>query len=360
RAPEAVVHNHGAHFAGQFARQLRVLEIEEEVTPTGLPSMNCYAERAIGSVRRELLRHIRVADAKELQFYLDEYRRYANTERPHQGVDGRTPEEFAAGKPEAEIIDLAEVGSRRLERRPYATAFSRATPSSPSPRPRRLPDDDTRGLQSRAPASRTARTGALCPQAAPGAPAPASAAPRANVGGLVVAVDGAGVVEDAAEEVSWDLAGGRSTPVDHPGGPSGSRVPLRTPIVERDAGLRDEHPAATRVQLRAPRSSEGSRAFARSRLNGARNLAEAAWSRSHVVRRDAEGSLGVHAFGPSRSTRSGSTPPGAPRRPRDSPRTPRPCPATRGSGPWRATSRRGPPGPPRARRSRRSPSSSRR
>jgi transposase InsO family protein len=123
RAPKAVVHDHGTHFAGQFARQLRVLEIEEEVTPTGLPSMNCYAERAIGSVRRELLRHLRVADAKELQFYLDEYRRYANTERPHQGIDGRTPEEFAASKPEAEVIDLAEVRNRRLERRPYANGI---------------------------------------------------------------------------------------------------------------------------------------------------------------------------------------------------------------------------------------------
>jgi len=82
--------------------------------------MNCYAERAIGSVRRELLRHIRIADAKELQFYLDEYRRYANTERPHQGIDGRTPEEFAASKPEAEVIDVADIRKRRLERRPYA------------------------------------------------------------------------------------------------------------------------------------------------------------------------------------------------------------------------------------------------
>ncbi|WP_426744653.1 helix-turn-helix domain-containing protein [Myxococcus faecalis] len=119
RAPKAVVHDHGTHFAGQFARQLRVLEIEEEVTLTGLPSMNCYAARAIGSVRRELLRHIRVADAKELQFYLDEYRRYANTERPHQGIDGRTPEEFAASKPEAAVIDLADVRKRR----PYANGI---------------------------------------------------------------------------------------------------------------------------------------------------------------------------------------------------------------------------------------------
>ena len=79
---------------GQFERQMRVLDIENELTPVGLPSMNCYAERAIGSIRRELLRHIRVADAKELQFFLDEYRRYANTERPHQGIGGRTPPMF--------------------------------------------------------------------------------------------------------------------------------------------------------------------------------------------------------------------------------------------------------------------------
>lgn len=120
RKPTAVVHDHGAHFAGQFERQLRVLEVEDELTPTGLPSMNCYAERAVGSVRRELLRHIRVADAKELQYFLDEYRRYANTERPHQGIDGRTPEERAKGVPEADVIDLAAVRRRKLQRREYA------------------------------------------------------------------------------------------------------------------------------------------------------------------------------------------------------------------------------------------------
>lgn len=39
RTPKAVVHDHGTHFRGQFERQLRVLEIEEELTPPGLPSM---------------------------------------------------------------------------------------------------------------------------------------------------------------------------------------------------------------------------------------------------------------------------------------------------------------------------------
>ncbi len=125
RAPRAVVHDHGAHFMGQFERQMRVLEIENELTPPGLPSMNCYAERAIGSVRRELLRRIRVADAKELQFFLDEYRRYANTERPHQGIDGRTPEERSNDAPLAEVIDLAGVRKRKLQRREYAHGLLR-------------------------------------------------------------------------------------------------------------------------------------------------------------------------------------------------------------------------------------------
>lgn len=125
RTPKAVVHDHGAHFMGQFERQMRVLEIENELTPVGLPSMNCYAERAIGSIRREMLRHIRVADAKELQFFLDEYRRYANTERPHQGIGGRTPEEHSKDAPLAEVIDLDTVRRRKLQRREYAHGLLR-------------------------------------------------------------------------------------------------------------------------------------------------------------------------------------------------------------------------------------------
>jgi transposase len=39
RTPAAVLHDHGPHFLGQFARQLRVLEIEDRLTPTGLPSL---------------------------------------------------------------------------------------------------------------------------------------------------------------------------------------------------------------------------------------------------------------------------------------------------------------------------------
>src|SRR2546421_10077875 len=114
--PTRVLHDHGPQFFGHF----QVLEIEQEVPPVRIPQMNCYAERAIGSIRRELLRHVRPRDAVGLQFYLDEYRRYANTERPHQALEGRTPAEVSTAEPETEVIDLAALRLRRLVRRAYA------------------------------------------------------------------------------------------------------------------------------------------------------------------------------------------------------------------------------------------------
>jgi transposase-like protein len=123
RKPIALVHDRGSHFQGTFQRALGVLDIDEEVTLARRPMLNCYAERAIGSVRRELLRHIRVADAFELQFYLDEYRTFANAERAHQGIDGRTPREVSTEEPEAEVLDLAEARRRKLVRRSYANGL---------------------------------------------------------------------------------------------------------------------------------------------------------------------------------------------------------------------------------------------
>ncbi|OGQ95961.1 MAG: hypothetical protein A2284_11510 [Deltaproteobacteria bacterium RIFOXYA12_FULL_61_11] len=120
RQPAAVVHDHGTHFLGQFERQLRVLEIERRRTPVALPFVNGTAERAIKSVRLEMLNHIRVRDVEELQWYLDEYRAYYNEHRANQATDGQTPAAFSRGSPGAEVISLDEVRQRRLVRRRFA------------------------------------------------------------------------------------------------------------------------------------------------------------------------------------------------------------------------------------------------
>jgi transposase len=120
RRPETVVHDHGTSFLGQFERQLRVLEIERRRTPVALPFVNGTAERAIKSVRLEMLNHVRVRDVEELQWYLDEYRAYYNENRANQATDGQTPAAFSRGSPGAEVISLDEVRQRRLVRRRFA------------------------------------------------------------------------------------------------------------------------------------------------------------------------------------------------------------------------------------------------
>ena len=120
RQPAAVMHDHGTQFYGQFERQLRVMEIDQRRTPVALPYVNGSAERAIKSVRFELLNHVRVGGAEELQWYLDEYRAHYLADRANQALDGQTPAAFGRGEKLAEVIDLDAVRRRRLVRSSHA------------------------------------------------------------------------------------------------------------------------------------------------------------------------------------------------------------------------------------------------
>ncbi|MGH7298033.1 MAG: transposase [Polyangiaceae bacterium] len=120
RAPLAVLHDHGTHFRGQFARQLRVLGIENRRSPVGMPNANAFAERAIQTVQRELLRHVRVRDAAELQPLMNDFRAYANGDRSHQALRGLTPQGFGRGESTGSVIDLPQLRRQRLVRRTYA------------------------------------------------------------------------------------------------------------------------------------------------------------------------------------------------------------------------------------------------
>jgi len=118
RKPQGLVHDHGATFFGHFERQMRVMEIPQHVTAVRSPWLNAFAERTIYSVRRELLSHVLARDADELQWYLDEYRHWANHARPHNGLNGLAPGDV--GKPQAAVLELDDLRGRRLERKRYA------------------------------------------------------------------------------------------------------------------------------------------------------------------------------------------------------------------------------------------------
>jgi transposase InsO family protein len=83
RRPTAVMHDRAPQFAGQVARQLRVLEVDQCRLPPRLPALNGVLEQTVKSLRWELLDPIRVATVRQLQWYLDEYRAYRGRERCH-------------------------------------------------------------------------------------------------------------------------------------------------------------------------------------------------------------------------------------------------------------------------------------
>jgi hypothetical protein len=62
-------------------------------------------------------RAVLISEATRLSF---EYRTHWNSERCHQGIEGRTPAERADGVPAAKVLKLSELRRRQLVRRSYA------------------------------------------------------------------------------------------------------------------------------------------------------------------------------------------------------------------------------------------------
>jgi putative transposase len=89
--PRFLVHDRDGNFGGLFDELLRGEGIE--VVGVSSPIENSHAERFIGSVRREALRHFVVIGEKHLRWILGEYITHHNAQRPHQGLGQRIPAE---------------------------------------------------------------------------------------------------------------------------------------------------------------------------------------------------------------------------------------------------------------------------
>jgi putative transposase len=75
-------------FAGNGTRVIKI--------PVRSPRANAFAERFVGTLRRECLNHLLILGEQHLREVLAEYARHYNRHRPHQGLQQRPPLHRAA------------------------------------------------------------------------------------------------------------------------------------------------------------------------------------------------------------------------------------------------------------------------
>jgi len=90
--PRLLLRDNDSIDGDDFTRQVKAMAIKELCTPYRSPWCNPFAERVIGTVRRECTDHLLVCSEQHLQRALREYvERYDNTARPHMSLDGNSP-----------------------------------------------------------------------------------------------------------------------------------------------------------------------------------------------------------------------------------------------------------------------------
>jgi putative transposase len=91
-APGYLLRDGDAIYGQKVRRKLRALGIKEVVTAPASPWQNAYAERLIGTIRRELLDHVVVLNDRHLMRLLKTYSAYYNRWRTHRSLEGDAPD----------------------------------------------------------------------------------------------------------------------------------------------------------------------------------------------------------------------------------------------------------------------------
>src|SRR6266446_10169892 len=95
----------------QFRHRVKGMRIEEVLTAPDSPWQNPFAERLIGSIRRECLDHVVVLGERHLRRILARYFSYYHRARTHLALDKDAPDFRPVELPEAgRIVEILEVG----------------------------------------------------------------------------------------------------------------------------------------------------------------------------------------------------------------------------------------------------------
>jgi putative transposase len=98
-----------AKFTAAFDTVFTAAGIDVLRTPPQAPRANAFAERWVGTVRRECTDRILIAGERHLTHVLTEYIEHYNTHRPHRALSQEPP------NPPPQVVDL---DAARVRRRP--------------------------------------------------------------------------------------------------------------------------------------------------------------------------------------------------------------------------------------------------
>jgi len=90
-APGYMIRDRDRIYGSVVTRRLRGLGIRDRPTAPASPWQNGFAERLIGSIRRECVDHVIVLDEAHLRRILRAYARYYNNIRTHRSLDKDAP-----------------------------------------------------------------------------------------------------------------------------------------------------------------------------------------------------------------------------------------------------------------------------
>src|SRR5881296_1891392 len=115
-APRHLIRDRDQVYGERFSRQAKTLDVREAVIAPRSPWQNAYAERVIGSIRRECLDHVVVLGEWHLRGILSKYVDYYNRTRTHLSLAKDAPESRSVQPPsQGRVVAVPRVGGLHHE-----------------------------------------------------------------------------------------------------------------------------------------------------------------------------------------------------------------------------------------------------
>jgi putative transposase len=121
-APSYLLRDRDAIYGDAFRQRVKGMQIREVLTAARSPWQNPFAERLIGSIRRECLDHVVVLSERHLRHVLTGYVAYYHRTRTHLSLTKDAPAGRPVEPPElGSIVPIREVGGLHRRRWPASS-----------------------------------------------------------------------------------------------------------------------------------------------------------------------------------------------------------------------------------------------